>query len=255
MHCYINPIVHSFPYSDIFAYDSGMLDKMEFAENNANEKVRNFINRMTKKIGKEKWRSVQSEVVIKSGYADEDILTYVKNNRSQVIVMGSGGKLSAPAPMGSVAVDVMYNSSVPVLLIPENSPDSEISDFTTVVYATNFDEKDYVAIDKLMSLLYPFRVKLFCVHVGQKTDDFWDMARMQGMKEILAEKFRDQEFECRILEGDNIPEVLEKFVVDEKINLLSLTTHKRNMISRLFNPGITRKMLYHTHLPLLVFHA
>ena len=255
MHCYINPLIHSVPFSDIYAFDSGLLAKMEFTEKNANEQLKAFLTKISTQIGKEKWETVPSEVIIKSGYADEDILAYVNNNHSQMIVMGSGGKLSAPATVGSITVDILYNARVPVFIIPEDAPDIEIADISKVVYATNFDDKDFLAVDKLMSLLYPFKVKIYCVHVGQQNGNEWDRARIEGMKDILHEKFRDQEFECRLLEGEDISEALETFIRDENVDIISLTTHKRNMISRLFNPSLARKMVYHTNLPLLVFHA
>ena len=57
------------------------------------------------------------------------------------------------------------------------------------------------------------------------------------------------------LVGNDISGSLQKIIDEEKIDILSLTTHKRNMISRLFNPSIARKMVFHTNTPLLVFHA
>jgi nucleotide-binding universal stress UspA family protein len=57
------------------------------------------------------------------------------------------------------------------------------------------------------------------------------------------------------LVGENILETLDKFIKEENIDIISLTTHKRNMISRLFNPSIARKMVFHSKTPLLVFHA
>jgi nucleotide-binding universal stress UspA family protein len=76
MHCYINPLIHSIPFSDVYAYDPSLLEKMESSENEANEKFHSFVLRITREFGKEKWESVPTEFIIKSGYADEDILAY-----------------------------------------------------------------------------------------------------------------------------------------------------------------------------------
>lgn len=255
MHCYINPLIHSIPFSDVYAYDSSLLIKMEYAEKNANENFQQFMTELAKEIGTEKWNSVKSEFIIKSGYADEDILAYALKNHSDLIVMGSGKEASEPATVGSVTVDIIYNSPVPVLVIPEKTPDQELSQFSRILYATNFDEKDFAVVDKLMSLLKPFEVKLICAHVGQPKQNGWDLARLEGMKEILHEKYKNKEFECKLIVGNNILNALEKFIQEEKIDIISLTTHKRNMISQLFNPSLARKMAFHTTTPLLVFHA
>jgi len=106
-----------------------------------------------------------------------------------------------------------------------------------------------------MALLYPFNIKVICAHVGQPSGNGWDLARLNGMKDILKEKYRSDDFECKLIIGNDILGSIEHFIEDEKINLFSLTTHKRNMISRLFNPSLAKKMVFHTHTPLLVFHA
>lgn len=58
------------------------------------------------------------------------------------------------------------------------------------------------------------------------------------MKDILKEKYTSEAFECRLIIGKDTLDSLEHFIKEEKIDILSLTTHKRNMISRLFNPSL-----------------
>ena len=252
MHSYYNPLIHSIPFSDVYAYDSALLTKVEYAEKNANSKFQEFITKMLTEIGKENWDERNPEIIIQSGYAEEDIIAYASENNSQLIVMGSS---SNSETVGNTTADVMYNARVPVLVVPRSAPDQELKLFSTVLYATNFDENDFVALDKLMAILYPFEIKLVCAHVGQPKGNGWDLAKLNGMKDILKEKYRSENFECRLIVGNDTLDSLEHFIEDEKIDILSLTTHKRNMISRLFNPSLAKKMVFHTHTPLLVFHA
>jgi len=255
LHSYINPLIHSIPFSDVYAYDTSLLTKVEYAEKNANKKFQEFISKIADEIGQEKWETITTEFIIKSGYADEDILAYSIENHSQLIVMGSSGNSDQKDTVGSTTVDIMYNARVPVLVVPESSPVKDLNLFSNVLYATNFDEKDFVALDKLMSILYPFEIKVICAHVGQPKGDGWDLAKLNGMKDILKEKYRSENFECRLIVGNNTLDSIEQFIKDEKIDILSLTTHKRNMISRLFNPSLAKKMVFHSNTPLLVFHA
>lgn len=255
LHCYINPLIHSIPFSDVYAYDPTLLVKMEYAEENANENFQKFMAKLSKSVGKKKWEEVTSEFIIKSGYPDEDILAYAEKNQSQMIVMGRGGTAENAEALGSVAVDIIYNSRVPVLVVPQDTKTKELKEFSKVLYATNFDEKDFAVVDKLLNLLQPFDVKLICAHVGQPKGNGWDFAKLEGMKEILQKKYEDKDFECKLVEGDDTLNALQKIIDEDKIDILSLTTHKRNMISRLFNPSFARKMVFHTKTPLLVFHA
>ena len=255
MHSFINPIIHSIPYSDIYAFDSSALFKIEHAESNANEEFQKFIKKLSEEVGEEKWHSVQTDYIIKSGYAEEDILGYASSHQPRLIVLGSGSNRYPHGIVGSVTADIMYNASVPVLVVPKEAPEIKLDEVKNVMYATNFDEKDFMAIEKLMNLLNPFNIRLTCVHVGEPRMNGWDLARLEGMKELLHQKYAGRNFNCRLLEGNEVLEAIDKYIEEEKVDLLSLTTHKRNMISRLFNPSLARKMVFHSQTPLLIFHA
>ncbi len=255
MHCYINPVIHSIPFSDIYAYDSSLLSKMEYSEENANQEFQKFVNKISKEVGDEKWKSVSPEYIIKSGYPDDDILAFAQKYHPQLIVMGSGGSNVPYGTLGSIAADIMYNATLPVLIVPEETPEHTLNNFSQVLYATNFDEKDFASLDKLMVLLKPFNIKLKCVHVGQPHGDGWDMARLEGMKNVLQEKYKGFEFGCHLIVGKDPLESLEKYMQEEKVDIISLTTHKQNMITRLFNPSLAKRMVFHTNTPLLVFQG
>jgi len=254
MHCYINPLIHSVPYADVYVYDSTLLARIDNAEKNANENFKKFIRKLSSDIGKEEWKTVKSEFIIKPGYADEDILAYAHENNSMLIVMGTGG--DNESAVGSITADVIYNAKVPVLVVPEKYREKELGEFKRVLYATNFDEKDFMAMEKLVGILKPFDIKVFCIHVARDDESSdWDKARLEGMKDLLKSKYAEKNFDCRLLQGDDLLKTLDKFIEEEKIDVISLTTHRRNMISRLFNPSVARKMVFHSQTPLLIFHA
>lgn len=253
MHCYINPLIHSVPYADVYVYDSTLLARMDNAEKNANDNFKKFIRKLSAEIDKEEWKNVKSEFIIKPGYADEDILTYAHENNSMLIVMGTGG--GNESTVGSITADVIYNAKVPVLVVPEKYHERKLNEFKKILYATNFGEKDFTAIEKLVRILKPLAIKVFCVHVAKDECSEWDKARLEGMKELLKSRYAEKDFDCRLLQGDDLLKTLDKFIKDENIDVISLTTHRRNLISRLFNPSVARKMVFHSQTPLLIFHA
>ena len=256
MHCYNHPVIHTLPFSDVYVYDSFLLAGLENADKIARENFQKFISEFSQKLGEENWNRIKKEFIIKPGFADDDILSYAEKQQPLFIVMGTKGDKNPINTVGSITADVMYNARVPVLVVPGDIPSiMNFSKLSKVVYATNFDEKDFTVLDKLLQILKPFKTRLICAHVGQPTESGWDLARLEGMKDILHKKYNDLEFECRLIVGKNTQDALEKYFLDEKVDVLALTTHKRNMISQLFNPSLARKMTYHAKTPLLIFHA
>jgi len=53
----------------------------------------------------------------------------------------------------------------------------------------------------------------------------------------------------------NLLEDLDKLIREKSINILSLTSHRQNIIDKLFKPNIKRKLFYHSGIPLLVFQT
>jgi nucleotide-binding universal stress UspA family protein len=172
-----------------------------------------------------------------------------------LIVLGSGGQNALYGTLGSIAADIMYNASMPVLIVPADTPEKTLNNFSNVLYATNFDEKDFNSIETLIEILKPFNLNLKCVHVGHTQAEDLEKLRLIGMKDVLQKKYHDCSFDCHLIEGTDVLDTLEKYIQNENVDIISLTTHKRNMITRLFNPSLARRMVFHTHTPLLVFHG
>lgn len=255
-HAYPNPIVYSVPFSDVYAFDSGLTLHLETAERNAQANMEGFLKKLIGHFGKELWNTLETEYIIKAGDARDDILSFAHKNRVMLIVMGTQGKAGSEYDIiGSVTAEIITSARLPVLVIPPDTPDHIAQDFRKVLYATNFDEKDFVAIEKLMRILKPYKAEVSCLHVSRNEEPVWDLARLEGMRDILGKKYNDKRFECHLVVGDDILNEIDKFITANHIDVLALTTHRRSMLSRIFNPSIARRMLFHTNVPLLVFHA
>jgi nucleotide-binding universal stress UspA family protein len=53
----------------------------------------------------------------------------------------------------------------------------------------------------------------------------------------------------------NIIEGIEKYISEKGIDILAVTTHKRNLITSFLRPSIAKELLLEIKIPLLVFHS
>lgn len=244
------------PYSDVIVYDSALFLNYEMTEKETAEKFEAFLNRMIASIDPVRWKKAKPEYIVKVGEAEDDILSYINIHPPRLVVMGiKGGDAQSEDLIGSTTAGVIFNARVPVLAIPEMARDNWLENFKRIAYATNFDSHDFVAIDRLMKLIAPFDTKVICLHVDMDNTPKLDEAMLEGMREALCEKYPKADFECHLVRSRKFPEAVDQFIKENNIDVLALTTHRRNLITRFFNPGIARKMLVHTHTPLLIFHA
>ena len=250
------PEFMTIPYSDVIVYDSALFLNYEMNEKETNQKFEDFLSGLTSRIDYPRWKKARPEYIVKVGEAEDDILSYINIHPPKLIVMGiRGGDAESDDLIGSTTAGVIFNARVPVLAIPEKTPDNWLQNFRKVAYATVFESNDFIAIDRLMKLMTPFDAKVICLHVDQGNNPLLDEAMLEGMKEALCEKYPKAVFECHLIHHKHLPEAIDQFIAEHQVDVLALTTHRRNLLTRLFNPSMARKMVLHTQTPLLIFHA
>ena len=244
------------PYSDVIVYDSALFLNYEMTEKQTNQKFEAFLAKLTAVVDPKRWKKSKPEYIVKLGEADDDILSYIQIHPPKMVVMGiRGGDAQIDDLIGSTTAAVIFNTKVPVLTIPESASENWLENFNTVVYATNFEEHDFIALDKLLKLVKPFECKVICLHVNQGNNAELDEAMLEGMREALCEKYPYAAFDCKLINNNQLTESIDRFIQENKIDVLALTTHRRNLLTRFFNPSIARKLVLHTQTPILVFHA
>ena len=125
----------------------------------------------------------------------------------------------------------------------------------SILYATDFDDSDFKALRKLMTLIRPFNMKIYCIHIASDTSNTFDRIKMESLKDHLMKEYGDYNVLCDLIEHDDVLEGLEDYIDEKDIDMIALTTHKRGVFEKLFNPSLAKKMLFHTNIPLLVFHS
>ncbi|MFW5753697.1 MAG: universal stress protein UspA, partial [Marinilabiliaceae bacterium] len=83
----------------------------------------------------------------------------------------------------------------------------------------------------------------------------WEHLKMEGLKKYVEEKFPNTQIDFDFIQNEDFWVGMENYVRQKGIDIISLTTHRRNLFARLFNPSVGKKMLFHSTTPLLVFHA
>lgn len=255
MHVYYNPVVNSMPLTDTYYYQVNMDEIIREIEVRAKENMEKFYGDLKEKIEVEKIQGVKLDYYLVRGIASDEIIEKSKEYKPDVIIIGTRGQGEKENDLiGSVTSKIIEDAKVPVLVIPEDSLYEGIST-VNIMYATDFEESDFAALKKLMYIMSPLEIRLFCAHIGSLEGHAWDKAKMNGLKEKLFSLYPDYEIECSLIEEEDFLKGIQSFIREKNIDIISLVTHKRNLLSKLLNPSKARKVLFHTNIPFLVFHA
>ena len=190
--------------------------------------------------------------MLREGIPEEEILRYAKEYRPVIIIMGTRGKNQKDIDLiGSVTAEVIERSRVPVLAIPENTPFIQFSEVKRVAFITNFDQRDLIAFDSQINSLKPFHFSISLIHLTDVSNT-WNEIKLGGIKEYFQKQYPQLEIYYDVVKNDDLLNSLDNYIKTNHIGIIALTSYKRNIFSRLFNPGIARKMIFHSDTPLLV---
>jgi nucleotide-binding universal stress UspA family protein len=178
------------------------------------------------------------------------ILRYAEELDTDLIIMGTKGATGLRELFfGSVAAEVMENANCPVLAVPMDAIFSE--ELKRFAMTTSFSEEEKKALDWLREFARPFKADIYVVNVDTAHVEEYRMQMLALRKAypgIAGLHFTQ-------MEGDFIEESLSRFLEANRIDMLVMLTHKRNFLQELFNYSHTKKMAYHSKIPILTIQA
>lgn len=256
LHVFNSPMVDMIPFTDAASIQIDIDISYNVLRKNAKEKLLKFYHDLKLFANKLDMEHIKIGYSLVEGYAAYGIIEMSRRYNPGIIVMGTKGEgFRSSELVGSVASEVSDETHLPLLVIPEAAVLKGVDEVKNVLYATNFDESDFVAIRKLISITSKINVSLFCIHVSDDPESHMIKAKMNSLKEYFSEVNPKINVECAVIKEKDIVKAFKNYIHEKNINLIALTVQKRNLIYKLINPSVTKKMLYQSDIPVLLFHA
>lgn len=186
------------------------------------------------------------------GLPEEAILDYARTKSPLLIVMGTrGADKKASDMMGSVTAEVVDSCRVPVFTVPENFKFSCQTHLDKVVFFCNLDHQDLLAMDTFLRLSTDKQLSVTLIPVND-TSDSRLRSRMEELREYLIAHYPMHKFFNHIVDARNLRTGFEEFIASDQVTMIVVPNKKKNIFSRLFNPGIAHKIIFEKDLPMLV---
>ena len=228
------------------------------AEMASSEKMNQLKEKIDERMEKGEMPKVEYMSVIREGIPEEQILEYSDLVDPIAIIMGTRGCSQKDLDMiGSVTAEVMERANVPVFTIPENTHFITFDSVKQIVCSTNFDDEDLKYYNDLLKLICKMASTDVTVHFihYDSNEDPWAEVKLRGLKDYYSELFPSINLKSHLLQGSDLLTTYDEFIRSNEVDVISLTTHRRSLLTRMFNPSMARKIVFHTNTPMLVFHA
>lgn len=177
---------------------------------------------------------------------------YVREEKPMMIVMGTKGTNNLENKIiGSETYGMIKTCGLPVLAVPEMA---SFTGLQKMVFATDYQTSDIDQLEFLLRIAEHLQATVEVVHVAEndlKETEKW--AYMNQLKEEVLARIQYNKLHFKFLYAANVAERLGMFLDESGADLLALVSRKRNFIDQLFSKSLTKKMVYHTHTPMLIF--
>jgi nucleotide-binding universal stress UspA family protein len=254
MHVHFMPVFPaSFPLNDNLPYPVANISEEEavILLNKAKNDMDQFAGSIRDKIQTGAWPDIPFSTVFQEGLPEEEIVAFSRKQAVNLIIMGTRGRNRKDVDLiGSVTAEVIEMTKIPVFAIPEKTPVRNFSDIRRIAFGTSFDPNDLLSFDTLFKMFQTRPVEYYLFHITHKQDT-WNEIKLAGIKEYFAKQYPEIKIQYDILDANDFILDLERFIRDNKVDIIAISTYKRNMFARMFNPSVARKMLFHTDTPLL----
>ena len=120
-----------------------------------------------------------------------------------------------------------------------------------IAFACDYEgiEEESKALDKLIKFVQLFKAKLLLVNIVDSSEKPSYKKELSGkLLEHLFEKVNHTIF---FRKNEDVIDGINKFVDKQNIDMIVMLPKKHTLFSRLFHESNTKKMAFHTHIPLL----
>jgi nucleotide-binding universal stress UspA family protein len=192
---------------------------------------------------------IEIKTVTMMGDAAPLIKRLARKINADMIVMGTQGATGLKKIfMGSNTAEVIANAPCPVLAIPAKA---RFMSLKKIVFASNFGDEDISTLKNLSKIAGYFGSEIIVAHVADI--DSPDYKKFESHSDILAGAIPYKPLVFKFFAGTNVVKGLNELVRSLKVDMLAMSTKKRNSIERVFEKSLTKDMAYIAEIPFLSF--
>jgi len=199
-------------------------------------------------------KDIETDAIITYKVKEEDsvtdgILSEAVALSPDLLIVGMKDEHTARGSFtGSIAKALIKKVAAPLLIVPSTKPFQKIK---TLVYATDFEEADFLAIKKLINIAKHFDTIIKIVHITNN-DEYAVSDKMAWFKEMLFEKTSYRNMTFDIVINDNIYEGLRVYIDTVSADMIALLEREQDgFLKKLFHKDLIKKMESKIAIPMM----
>jgi nucleotide-binding universal stress UspA family protein len=199
---------------------------------------------------KEKHPFIDIKPILEEGFMSDTIKKVIEEELIDLIVMGTeGAEGYAEVLLGTNAAALIGKIKIPLIIIPDSYQYKPIQ---KIVYATDFLQSDIPNINKAAEFAKLFQAELQVIHVATLEDKAQEQRDFRSFVIHGNSKVHYNNVSYRFIDNESVSDAIHNLTKDEHTDMFVMLTHKRSFMQRILHPSLSKKIAYHTSIPMLV---
>jgi nucleotide-binding universal stress UspA family protein len=189
------------------------------------------------------------EYFVEEGLPSEVIKWAAKSVKAKWIVIGmKGGNQIISKIFGSTATSICSNPNVPLIIVPQ---EARFTPPKTIALASDIaDETDIKIIDPLEEFGIRFNSAMYVVRVIK--NEMNEVVERLLRPSRIKWHYKDLHPSFQFLTDNDVTHAMNSFVIAHSVNMVAMIAHERNIVERIFLKNNIKRMLFHSHVPLII---
>jgi nucleotide-binding universal stress UspA family protein len=200
---------------------------------------------------KKTFGTLNTALIVRAGFVVDEIRSIIDEQHVDLVVMGvTGAGKSSGFFVGSNTTALMKKTKTSVLVIPG---ETSFKKAEKIVFACDHKETVPITIiNKLKEIVHLFDAKVLVLDVIKPEENTSLEKAVAGVN--LVHSLNDINHELYFPMAENVEEEINTFVEHHHADMLVMIPHSHKTLKELFHRSNTKKMAFHTSVPLLSIH-
>ncbi|ASZ10100.1 universal stress protein [Chitinophaga pendula] len=209
------------------------------------------LERMTKELTPSLSAGITLEYRAENTLLAANIEQACESEQAEIIVMGiTGGSQLEEILIGSNTIDVVKNTSRPVIIVPG---DASFKPIRKIVFACDLKKiGETTPIAPLKKLLATFGAELHVLNIDHDNKHFTSETPLEAT--TLNQLLEGYQPKYHFVDHTNVVQGITEFAERENADLILTIPKKHGLFESIFKRSKTSQLAFHTHIPLLAIH-
>jgi len=195
---------------------------------------------------------LEIECICKCGFAVEEINFYTNEHAIDFIVMGMhGAGYLTEKLIGSVTTSLIRDSNCPVMAIDQHVKFRTIK---KIVLACDYKKIRKPLLWTLKDIAQLFDSHIYILNIMNEAELVLNDSQSASCGSALEHAFSRVEHSFHYKTNEDVVDGINEYVINEQMDMVVMIPRKHSGLETLFHEPNTKRMAFHTHVPVLALH-